>query len=201
MKLTKKKVLIVLIILIILFVIILLVKNYLEDNANQAANLTDEQLMVQQVEDYTSDKVIPKQFQTLYSNYEGQNSKNDLYSSLNNLVYDYLPNLFNQINGINDAQILNLFENNKSEIEENLGIRNIEDFTNLVKYLQTIKFDNNGFESSEIDTESYRSAGQGSYLSFIIKLKYENLDQEINLRVFFANMTSTDPEIIYSVVE
>ena len=201
MKLTKKKVLIVLIILIILFVIILLVKNYLEDNANQAANLTDEQLMVQQVEDYTSDKVIPKQFQTLYSNYEGQNSKNDLYSSLNNLVYDYLPNLFNQINGINDAQILKLFENNKSEIEENLGIRNIEDFTNLVKYLQTIKFDNNGFESSEIDTESYRSAGQGSYLSFIIKLKYENLDQEINLRVFFANMTSTDPEIIYSVVE
>lgn len=201
MKLTKKKVLIVLIILIILFVIILLVKNYLEDNANQAANLTDEQLMVQQVEDYTSDKVIPKQFQTLYSNYEGQNSKNDLYSSLNNLVYDYLPNLFNQINRINDAQILNLFENNKSEIEENLGIRNIEDFTNLVKYLQTIKFDNNGFESSEIDTESYRSAGQGSYLSFIIKLKYENLDQEINLRVFFANMTSTDPEIIYSVVE
>ncbi len=201
MKLTKKKVLIVLIILIILFVIILLVKNYLEDNANQAANLTDEQLMVQQVEDYTSDKVIPKQFQTLYSNYEGQNSKNDLYSSLNNLVYDYLPNLFNQINGINDAQILNLFENNKSEIEENLGIRNIEDFTNLVKYLQTIKFDNNEFESSEIDTESYRSAGQGSYLSFIIKLKYENLDQEINLRVFFANMTSTDPEIIYSVVE
>ena len=201
MKLTKKKVLIVLIILIILFVIIFLVKNYLEDNANQAANLTDEQLMVQQVEDYTSDKVIPKQFQTLYSNYEGQNSKNDLYSSLNNLVYDYLPNLFNQINGINDAQILNLFENNKSEIEENLGIRNIEDFTNLVKYLQTIKFDNNEFESSEIDTESYRSAGQGSYLSFIIKLKYENLDQEINLRVFFANMTSTDPEIIYSVVE
>ena len=201
MKLTKKKVLIVLIILIILFVIILLVKNYLEDNANQAANLTDEQLMVQQVEDYTSDKVIPKQFQTLYSNNEGQNSKNDLYSSLNNLVYDYLPNLFNQIKRINDAQILNLFENNKSEIEENLGIRNIEDFTNLVKYLQTIKFDNNGFESSEIDTESYRSAGQGSYLSFIIKLKYENLDQEINLRVFFANMTSTDPEIIYSVVE
>ena len=201
MKLTKKKVLIILIILIILFVAILLVKNYLEDNANQTANLTDEQLMVQQVEDYTSDKVIPRQFQTLYSNYDGENSKNDLYRSLNNLVYDYLPNLFKQINGINDAQILKLFEENKNDIKENLGIRNVEDFTNIVKYLQTIKFNNNQFEVSEIDTESYRSAGQGSYLSFIIKLKYENLDRDINLRVFFANMTSADPEIIYSVAE
>ena len=164
-------------------------------------NLTDEQLTSQSVEDYTSDKVIPRQFQTLYSNYKGQNSKNDLYRSLNNLVYNYLPNLFNQIKGLNDAQILQLFENNKSEIEENLGIRNVQDFTELVKYLQTINYNNNEFEVSEIDTESYKSAGQGAYLRFVIKLKYKDLDQEVKLKVFFANMTSTDPRIIYSSAE
>lgn len=201
MKLTKKRIFIILIIVLILFTVTLLTKNYFEDKKNEEIRLTDEQLLEQSIENYTSDKVIPRQFQTLYSNYDGENSKNDLYRSLDNLVYDYLPNLFNQINGINDAQILKLFENNKSAIEENLGIRNVEDFTKLVKYLQTINFNNNQFEVSEIDTESYRSAGQGSYLSFIIKLKYENLDQDISLRVFFANMPSADPEIIYSVVE
>ena len=171
MKLTKKRVLIILIIALILFLVILITKNYLEDEKNKEVNLTDEQLTSQSVEDYTSDKVIPRQFQTLYSNYKGQNSKNDLYRSLNNLVYNYLPNLFNQIKGLNDAQILQLFENNKSEIEENLGIRNVQDFTELVKYLQTINYNNNEFEVSEIDTESYKSAGQGAYLRFVIKLK------------------------------
>lgn len=201
MKLTKKRVLIILIIALILFLVILITKNYLEDEKNKEVNLTDEQLTSQSVEDYTSDKVIPRQFQTLYSNYKGQNSKNDLYRSLNNLVYNYLPNLFNQIKGLNDAQILQLFENNKSEIEENLGIRNVQDFTELVKYLQTINYNNNEFEVSEIDTESYKSAGQGAYLRFVIKLKYKDLDQEVKLKVFFANMTSTDPRIIYSSAE
>lgn len=201
MKLTKKRVLIILIIALILFLVILITKNYLEDEKNKEVNLTDEQLTSQSVEDYTSDKVIPRQFQTLYSNYNGQNSKNDLYRSLNNLIYNYLPNLFNQIKGLNDAQILQLFENNKSEIEENLGIRNVQDFTELVKYLQTINYNNNEFEVSEIDTESYKSAGQGAYLRFVIKLKYKDLDQEVKLKVFFANMTSTDPRIIYSSAE
>lgn len=201
MKLTKKRVLIILIIALILFLVILITKNYLEDEKNKEVNLTDEQLTSQSVEDYTSDKVIPRQFQTLYSNYKGQNSKNDLYRRLNNLVYNYLPNLFNQIKGLNDAQILQLFENNKSEIEENLGIRNVQDFTELVKYLQTINYNNNEFEVSEIDTESYKSAGQGAYLRFVIKLKYKDLDQEVKLKVFFANMTSTDPRIIYSSAE
>lgn len=201
MKLTKKRVLIILIIALILFLVILITKNYLEDEKNKEVNLTDEQLTSQSVEDYTSDKVIPRQFQTLYSNYKGQNSKNDLYRSLNNLVYNYLPNLFNQIKGLNDAQILQLFENNKSEIEENLGIRNVQDFTELVKYLQTINYNNNEFEVSEIDTESYKSAGQGAYLRFVIKLKYKDLDQEVKLKVFLANMTSTDPRIIYSSAE
>lgn len=201
MRLTKKKVLIILIIALILFLVILITKNYLEDEKNKEVNLTDEQLISQSVEDYTSDKVIPRQFQTLYTNYKGENSKNDLYRSLNNLVYNYLPNLFNQIKGLNDAQILQLFENNKSEIEENLGIRNVQDFTELVKYLQTINYNNNEFEVSEIDTESYKSAGQGAYLRFVIKLKYKDLDQEVKLKVFFANMTSTDPRIIYSSAE
>ena len=201
MRLTKKKVLIILIIALILFLVILITKNYLEDEKNKEVNLTDEQLISKSVEDYTSDKVIPRQFQTLYTNYKGENSKNDLYRSLNNLVYNYLPNLFNQIKGLNDAQILQLFENNKSEIEENLGIRNVQDFTELVKYLQTINYNNNEFEVSEIDTESYKSAGQGAYLRFVIKLKYKDLDQEVKLKVFFANMTSTDPRIIYSSAE
>ena len=77
----------------------------------------------------------------------------------------------------------------------------MQDFTELVKYLQTINYNNNEFEVSEIDTESYKSAGQGAYLRFVIKLKYKDLDQEVKLKVFFANMTSTDPRIIYSSAE
>ena len=56
-------------------------------------------------------------------------------------------------------------------------------------------------ESVESYSNSYRTAGGNRYLSFIINLKYENQENQLQLRVYFANMTSTNPEIIYASAE
>ena len=70
-----------------------------------------------------------------------------------------------------------------------------------IEYLQNNNYGSNKFEFCEIDSNSYRTAGGNRYLSFIINLKYENQENQLQLRVYFANMTSTNPEIIYASAE
>ena len=196
-----KKILIALILIIVVIVIIVVVKKSVNKKVVNEVTQTDEQILQEQVENYTKNKLLPRGVAELMTKYDGQNDKNDLYESLNTLVYDYLPKLFEDIDGLGDSQLSDYFNKNKSEIKTMLGINQEDDFTKLAKYLQTLNYGNDNFEYCEIDSNSYRTAGKNAYLSFIIKFKYENQDEEMQLRVYFANITSTNPEIIYASAE
>lgn len=197
----RKKVLIAIIIIVVIIVIVILVRNVVNRKVVNETEQTDKQLLQESVESYSKGKVFPRGISELMAKYEGQNSKNDLYVSLNNLVNEYLPTLFEDINGLSDSQLTNLFNEKKTEITENLGITQEDDFKKLATYLQNNNYGSNKFEYCEIDSNSYRTAGGNRYLSFIINLKYENQENQLQLRVYFANMTSTNPEIIYASAE
>lgn len=197
----RKKVLIAIIIIVVIIVIVILVRNVVNRKVVNETEQTDKQLLQESVGSYSKGKVFPRGISELMAKYEGQNSKNDLYVSLNNLVNEYLPTLFEDINGLSDSQLTNLFNEKKTEITENLGITQEDDFKKLATYLQNNNYGSNKFEYCEIDSNSYRTAGGNRYLSFIINLKYENQENQLQLRVYFANMTSTNPEIIYASAE
>lgn len=196
-----KKVLITIIIIVAIIVIVVLVRKSMNKKVVNEVAKTDEQLLQESVEEYSEGRIFPRGIAELMTKYDGQNSKNDLYESLNNLVNEYLPTLFKDINGLDDSQLSNLFNENKDEITENLGITQEDDFKKLAIYLQNNNYGDNEFEYCEIDSNSYRTAGGNRYLSFIINLKYENQENLLQLRVYFANMTSTNPEIIYASAE
>ena len=196
-----KKILITLVIVVVIIVIVVLVRNAVNKKVVNETEQTDKQLLQESMESYSEDKVFPRGMAELMTKYDGQNNKNDLYKSLNNLVNKYLPTLFEDINGLDDSQLTNLFNNKKDEIEENLGITQEDDFKKLATYLQNNNYGVNKFEYCEIDSDSYRTAGGNRYLSFIINFKYENQENQLQLRVYFANMTSTNPEIIYASAE
>lgn len=196
-----KKVLITLIVIVVVIIIVVLVRKSINKKVVNEVAQTDEQLVQESVESYSEGKVFPRGISELMAKYEGQNSKNDLYESLDNLVNEYLPTLFEDINGLSDSQLTNLFNEKKTEITENLGITQEDDFKKLATYLQNNNYGSNKFEYCEIDSNSYRTAGGNRYLSFIINLKYENQENQMQLRVYFANMTSTNPEIIYASAE
>ncbi len=196
-----KKILITLVIVVVIIVIVVLVRNAVNKKVVNETEQTDKQLLQESMESYSEDKVFPRGMAELMTKYDGQNNKNDLYKSLNNLVNKYLPTLFEDINGLDDSQLTNLFNNKKDEIEENLGITQEDDFKKLATYLQNNNYGGNKFEYCEIDSDSYRTAGGNRYLSFIINFKYENQENQLQLRVYFANMTSTNPEIIYASAE
>ena len=196
-----KKVLITLLVIVVVIIIVVLVRNSINKKVVNEVAKTDDQLVQESVESYSEGKVFPRGISELMAKYDGQNSKNDLYESLNNLVNEYLPTLFEDIEGLNDSQLTNLFNGKKTEIIENLGITQEYDFKKLATDLQNNNYGCNKFEYCEIDSNSYRTAGGNRYLSFIINLKYENQENQLQLRVYFANMTSTNPEIIYASAE
>ncbi len=200
MKLVKKVCITIAIITVIIIITVVIRKAINKKVVNEVSK-TDEQLMQESVESYSEGKVFPRGISELMTKYDGQNSKNDLYESLNKLVNEYLPTLFEDINGLSDAQLTNLFNEKKTDITENLGITQEDDFKKLATYLQNNNYGSNKFEYCEIDSNSYRTAGGNRYLSFIINLKYENQENQLQLRVYFANMTSTNPEIIYASAE
>ena len=104
-----KKVLITLIVIIVVIIIIVLVRNSINKKVVNEVAQTDEQLVQESVESYSEGKVFPRGISELMAKYEGQNSKNDLYESLDNLVNEYLPTLFEDIKGLSDSQLTNLF--------------------------------------------------------------------------------------------
>ena len=71
----------------------------------------------------------------------------------------------------------------------------------LVTYLQENNYEDSNFEYCEIDSNTYRTAGKNKYFTFIMNFKYENHEEPLKLRVYFANMTSTNPKIIYAKAE
>ena len=91
--------------------------------------------------------------------------------------------------------------NEKIEKLENLGINKEEDFVKLAKYLQENNYEDSNFEYCEIDSNTCRTAGKNKYFTFIMNFKYENHEEPLKLRVYFANMTSTNPKIIYAKAE
>ncbi len=196
-----KKILIGFIIFIVVIIIIALIKNSVNTKEVNETAKTDEQLLQQSVESYSEGKTFPRGIAELTGKYEGQNSKNDLYESLDNLVKKYLPDLFDDINGLSESDLENYFNNHKEEIVDNLGINQSDDFVKLAKYLQNYNYNGEEFDSCEIDSSSYRTAGGNAYLSFIINFQYKNKEENMKLRVFFANMTSTTPEIIFASAE
>lgn len=123
-----KKVLITLIVIVVIIIIVVFVRKSINKKVVNEVAKTDEQLVQESVESYSKGKVFPRGISELMEKYEGQNSKNDLYESLDNLVNEYLPTLFEEITGLSDSQLTNLFNEKKTEITENLGITQEDDF-------------------------------------------------------------------------
>ena len=196
-----KKVLITIAIIVVIIVIIVLVNKAINKKVSDETNKVDEQLLQESIENYSEGKVFPRGIAELTIKYEGQNDKNDLYRSLNYITKEYIPSLFKDLKGLKEEGIKDFFSKNENAIEENLGINKEEDFVKLAKYLQENNYEDSNFEYCEIDSNTYRTAGKNKYFTFIMNFKYENHEEPLKLRVYFANMTSTNPTIIYAKAE
>lgn len=158
----------------------------------------DIDMIEDQVENYLSDKITPKGISKLYGKYEGDNDLNDMYRSIYSFV-NYLPILSKKVKYDNKDAIISYYESNINDIKENIGISKQEDFLNLIGYLNKVGYHGEKFVSCEIDSSTFREGRK--YFSFELRFNFENLDNDFKLKLNFANYTTTQPMVYYSIVE
>lgn len=197
MKKDKKKIILLFIILFIILIFLVSIILYLKRQSEIKRIREDEKIFAEQIESYTSDKTCPRGMATLYSNYKGNRSLNDLYRNFNVFV-EYLPQLSQQLHKYSEIDTNKFYNDNKSKINEVLGVGE-EEFIKLVNYLKKYDLNNKKFNYCEIDSSTYENTDK--YLIFNISFYYENTEP-IMLKVHFSNYeSSNNKDVIYNVVQ
>ena len=196
MKERKKLIIVLGIVFLILMIILLAVVDNLKSKQDmQEEDKSNQEIHKEVVEEYYSDQILPQGVSTLYRKYNGQNDKNDLYRSLSKMI-NYLPELSNDLQSITDDQWEKYFLDNSDKIKSCFGISDLAKFTELAKYLKLFNIAENQYQYCAIETSSY--GVQNGYLTFNINITFENVEN-IKLKVHFANRTSVNPKVMYSV--
>ncbi len=198
MKNNKRKIIILLVILFVILIILGTIYSYMKkQNDIKIAREKDDQIVAEQMEKYMSNKTCPRGISTLYSNYKGKRSLNDLYKNLNNLV-QYLPKLSGSIRNVNDNEISKIYIDNEKEIKQMLGIQE-EEFIKLSNYLKQYDISDKKFNYCEIDSSTYENTKQ--YLNFNLSFYYEGIEEPIVLKTYFSNFESSNKDVIYTALD
>lgn len=191
---------ILIVICIIAIVSIVKIRNYIRETVIVDGMRTQKDIddIQKQVENYVSDKIVPKGLSRLYGTYKGDNDLNDIYRSIYSFV-NYLPTISKKVKYDNEDAIISYYESNKNDIKEKIGISKQEDFLKLIEYLNKVGYHGEKFVSCEIDSSTFDEGRK--YFSFELTFNFENFSNNFKLKLNFANYTSTKPMVYYSVVE
>lgn len=196
----KKKIIeIILLVLLLVCIICILVIKYVKTNTIVDDKYSQEDLEIidNEIENYLSDKITPKGMAKLYGKYEGNNDLNDMYRGLYKFV-NYLPTLSKKINFDDDKEIMSFFEKNTVEIEEKLGITELEEFEKIVGFLTTIGYDGQEFVECRLDSTTMKKGNL--YFSSEITFEFKDLEA-FKLKLNFANHAASKPMIYFTIIE
>lgn len=179
----KKNVLIIIIsiLIIMLIVAIIAIIVFRKKPAEITGPTIDNQgeYLQESIEEYVSDKLIPRNIYDFTKEYSGSVSRDTLYEKLY-LVSRYLPDL---CDGINKAKDLSSFyQANSASIEKYLGIQNYNTFEFLAEYLK--EHDVSGHEVEYCSYNIGTANNTVDYCEFEMEFKYNNLDPlEFSMRL------------------
>ena len=191
---------IIIILIIICIISIVKIKDYIDKTkiVDEVYTQEDLDIIEEEVESYLSDKITPRGMSRLYGNYDGENDLNEIYRSLYKLV-NYLPLLSEKIKYDNADSINSYYIKNEKDIKTNLGIENEENFIAFIEYLKNIEYNGQEFIDCQIDNSTLKS--ENRYFSFNIILNLKDFNNEFKLKVNFANNSSVQPIVYYSIIK
>ena len=191
---------VIVIIIVICLIAIFEVTNYIKQTkiVDGVRTQKDIEIIQNQVESYLSDKITPKSIAKLYGKYDGDNDLNDMYRSIYSFV-NYLPTLSKKVKYDNKDAIISYYESNKDDIKKNLGISKQEEFLAFIEYLNKVGYHGEKFVSCEIDSSTINKGKK--YFSFELTFDFENFTNDFKLKLNFANYTSKQPIVYYSIIE
>lgn len=191
----RKILLILLAVLFVIFILLSLFKKKEELPTYGEYTQEDINIIQKEVEEYYSDKITPIGMSRLYGQYNGMNELNDLYRKLN-LFVKYLPKVA-KISSEEEAY--KYYNSNTEDIKDNLGIMTLDEFITFTNYLNSVNYNGEKYISSIIEEDTYKYSR--GYLTFDLSFSFENFDNEFKLKVHFANSSTVEPIVFYTIID
>ncbi len=138
----KNIILATLLFLAFLLICIITIVNYakLKEEEDKINNKKDFENAIEEVKkDFIENgEIVPNRYNMFERMYEGEIDTSQIYPDIYNLVYITIPDIQKKFKGKDKNEIENFFKDNKSRIENNLGINNKEEYVKFVTYIKDL---------------------------------------------------------------
>lgn len=191
---------ILIIIIIISFIAIIIIKNNQKNKQNdfeisdKPYNRAD--FFDDDIEYVAEDVIIPDNSYLFFGEYiNGRVESKEIYESIDKFAKKIVPKFYNELKDLDDAEIANYFENNKSGINKYLEIESDQDFVNFVKQIKKLKSDNLEVTGIEFvkDTMKYMN----EYTISELKITY-NDDEVVSVTVkVFRRIQESNRNVVF----
>ena len=175
-----KRILILLFIIIIISSISLVLKNIYTNEKLKNERIADYKEAAEYSKEYLKDRVIPQHIYDFSVEYSGKIDRNEMYKQLY-AISRFLPDMCSDLK---DSSVKTYYSKYSENIKNYLGIEDMDEFSELVDYLNENDISNLNFEYCVYQKGSLIE--NQKYSNIKMDFKYENHDA-ITLNIGVAN--------------
>ena len=166
-------------------------------NTIEEANYTGdyERTIEQTKQDFIdAEQIVPEYYNMLARLYEGEINTTDVYKKIYSLVYEIIPDTYENLKDKNESEIRTYFETNEEEIKRSLGIDNVSDYINFV--VRACEISNNKYVTSSFDVNTF--SNDGTYSTIDLNIEYLNINIVVEMKII-NEKKDDNPDIIFKI--
>lgn len=166
-------------------------------NTIEEANYTGdyERTIEQTKQDFIdAEQIVPEYYNMLARLYEGEINTTDVYKKIYSLVYEIIPDTYENLKDKNESEIRTYFETNEEEIKRSLGIDNVSDYINFV--VRACEISNNKYVTSSFDVNTF--SNDGTYSTIDLNIEYLNINIVVEMKII-NEKNDDNPDIIFKI--
>lgn len=196
----KKYIRVILMIIIILLVIIFGLLIYVSNIPHKEQNNEEIIQEYQYPELLDEEIIIPDNSYLFFDKYkDGKVSSKDIYSYINIFATQFIPDLFGNIKGKNNNEVIKYCDENKNQIKKYLEFENDTEINDLINTLQRFKVNNLKVQSMEFEERNIKHSNQYTMADLIIKY---NDDIQLKFRVkVYSELQENDRNVSFSFIK
>lgn len=166
-------------------------------NTIEEANYTGdyERTIEQTKQDFIdAEQIVPEYYNMLARLYEGEINTTDVYKKIYSLVYEIIPDTYENLKDKNESEIRTYFETNEEEIKRSLGIDNVSDYINFI--VRACEISNNKYVTSSFDVNTF--SNDGTYSTIDLNIEYLNINIVVEMKII-NEKNDDNPDIIFKI--
>ena len=131
--------------------------------------------------------------------YSGEYKTSEIMKKLQETTKENIPKLYKDVEKLSEEKIEEYYNNNKTNIKDNFGKNNYEEFKILVDELKKVEASLTNWDKLDVDAESFKEvSNKYSYVEYVVT--YDR-DTEVRYAIYIAKKNITKPSFIIDIVE